>query len=105
MHLAHAAQSFGGRFGRDVSLGAAEHFKADKKFSYGRRPQQRRIKMRVKMHERIIAAVGRPLMKAHRIGKRRLKNIVVSRRYSVQRIGQIVTLSVVKPVYRDAVLF
>ena len=52
--VAHGdAQSLGCAFWRDVALRHSQHFKPDHKFSYGRRSQQRRIEMRMKVPIRV----------------------------------------------------
>src|SRR5208282_944403 len=72
-------ESGGRRFRRDIPLWAGQHFVADHELTDRRRPQQRRIEVRVEMPFRVRLAIGRGLMKAHRIGERNLEEIVVAR--------------------------
>ena len=62
---------------REIALGFRHHLVANHELAHGRRTQQRRIKMSVKMRKRIITAVGWFLVKAHRIRKGRLEQIVI----------------------------
>src|SRR4051812_1171676 len=61
--------------------------------------------MRMKMYERICTAVCRLLVKAHRIGKRRLKQIVISRCEPPQGISEDRALGLSKFVDRVSMLF
>src|ERR1700722_9085939 len=87
------AQAFGCALGGDIALRSAEHFEADHEFPDGRRPQQRRIKMRVEMtfrmiDFRMIGAIGRRLMKAHGVREGNSEHAVVSGSHAMQNIAQ-----------------
>src|SRR5689334_23820971 len=73
------AQALGSHFGCDVALRAAKHLEADHELTYGGRTKQWRIEMRVQMPFRMGIAVRGTLVKAHRIGERRVEDTVVDR--------------------------
>src|SRR5262249_22648986 len=82
----------GRSFRRDVALRAAEELEADHEFADGRRAEERRVEMCVEMPFRMGRAVGRALMKTHRIGEGCLEDVVVADGKAAQRFGKGVRL-------------
>ena len=88
MVLAGRPQARGGIFRGHVTLRHAEHFEADHELAHGRRAQQRRIEVRVQVPLGVRLAVARPLVEAHRVGKRRFEQAVVARRHPLEHVGE-----------------
>ena len=91
--LREFAQAFSCALGGDVALRSAKHFKADHEFPDCRRPQKRRIKVRVEMtfwmiDPRMIKAIRRRLMKAHRVREGNSEHAVVRGSHAMQNIAQ-----------------
>ncbi len=66
----------------------AQHFKSHHEFSYGRGAQKRRIEVRVEVPFMMRLAVRGRLMKAHRIRKWNIENLVVGGRHLLQNLRQ-----------------
>src|SRR5690348_4889792 len=71
-----------------IALRAAQHLETNHKFPYCRRTQQRRIKMRVQMPLGMRSIIGRTLVKAHRIRKWRVEQMIVTRSKFLQHVGE-----------------
>src|SRR2546423_11122019 len=86
MNFWHVPKPGRGTFWRNVSLRPAKHFVADHEFLHCSGAQQRRKIVRVEVPFRMRAVVGGSLMKAHRIWKECLKQIIVTRGDSAKNI-------------------
>jgi len=73
------AQFLGCEFRRHIALRGCQQFEAHHKLPDGGGAEQRRKKVCVKMPLRMIVAVGRTLVKTHRVRERSLKQIVIAR--------------------------
>src|SRR5580693_10706506 len=77
------AQTCGGIFRQNVALRHAQHLESDHELLYCRRPQKRRIKVRME-----VLLSARSLMKPHGVRKAGLEEIVVTDGQLTQDIGQ-----------------
>ncbi len=86
MHFPLPAQRRRRRLRRNIPLRRSQHLVPHHKFLHRRRPQQRRIKVRMKVPLRMRNPIRRRLVKSHRVRKRRRKQIVVANRHALRMI-------------------
>src|SRR5580692_6227844 len=90
MNVAQAPQMGRSALRGDIALGRSEHFVSHHEFLHGSRTQQRRKIVRVEMPLRMLLSVGRLLVEAHRVRKRRGEQIVVTYRQAAQYASQVI---------------
>ena len=78
MDITDRAQTFGGLFSRQVTLGFCQHFIADHKLTHRRGAQQRRVEVRMQLPVLVFFTVERRAVPAHGVGERALEQVVVT---------------------------